>query len=440
MGALNTKMTALADAIRSKTGQTEKLSLDAMTTAVNDIEVGTQLPELTNEGVAADLTLGKELIDSQGNVVVGTNSNNPAEIASIAEEQAELITQARTSLAGKVAGVEPLMQNKTITENGTYTADDGYDGLGTVVVDTPIGEAREVIKKMVGSMGGFSLPVDYLQDIKTIRNYAFYKSSLMSIIIPDNVTSIGQSAFEDCNILDRVTLSNNITAIEKYTFKHCYSLTTVTIPDNVVSIDAEAFFGNTGLSKVVIGSGVTSIGDSAFESCSNLQDITVGDHITSVGYRAFFGTDYHKDSSNWDNGVLYLDKYVLDAEDTLSGGIVLKDGTRVLADSTFNGVAITSITMPDSLITIGRAALQYSDLTNVTIPANVEYIGASAFAENDALITVKICSITPPSLGFSAFGECSNLSQIIVPTGSADAYKSATNWSEYADLIVEETA
>lgn len=70
--SINEKMTALADAVRAKTGQTGKLSIDAMTTAVNNMSTGVELPELTNEGVAADVLSGKEFIDSNGNVVTGT--------------------------------------------------------------------------------------------------------------------------------------------------------------------------------------------------------------------------------------------------------------------------------------------------------------------------------------------------------------------------------
>ena len=61
--------------------------------------------------------------------------------------QTDLIEQIKTALEGKVAGgggsTAPVLQDKTITENGTYTADSGYDGLGTVIVDVPETELQE---------------------------------------------------------------------------------------------------------------------------------------------------------------------------------------------------------------------------------------------------------------------------------------------------------
>ena len=63
---------AIANAVRSKTGKTEEFTLGEIATEIYEIETGTELPELTNEGSAADLLAGKQLIDSDGNVIEGT--------------------------------------------------------------------------------------------------------------------------------------------------------------------------------------------------------------------------------------------------------------------------------------------------------------------------------------------------------------------------------
>lgn len=49
--------------------------------------------------------------------------------------------------------------------------------------------------------------------------------------------------------------------------------------------------------------------------------------------------------------------------------------------------------------------------------------------------TVVCKSITPPSLGTEVFGRCSSNLKIYVPDDSVEAYKGATNWSNYADRI-----
>lgn len=70
--SVKVKMTAIADAIRSKTGGTTKLTLDQMAIEIEGIETGIELPTLSNEGSASDLLSGKQLIDQEGNVVTGT--------------------------------------------------------------------------------------------------------------------------------------------------------------------------------------------------------------------------------------------------------------------------------------------------------------------------------------------------------------------------------
>lgn len=70
--ALIDKITAIADAIRGKTGRADSLTLDQMATEIAEIETGKKLPELTNEGGASDLMEGKELIDGEGKKVTGT--------------------------------------------------------------------------------------------------------------------------------------------------------------------------------------------------------------------------------------------------------------------------------------------------------------------------------------------------------------------------------
>ncbi len=91
--------------------------------------------------------------------------------------------------------------------------------------------------------------------------------------IPDSVTSIGESAFEDCGSLTSVTIPDSVTSIGESAFEDCGSLTSVTIPDSVTSIGDSAFYGCSSLTSVTIGKGVTSIEECAFCWCSNLSDV-----------------------------------------------------------------------------------------------------------------------------------------------------------------------
>lgn len=94
-------LTNIADAIRNKTGLTESLSIEEMPREIESITTGIQLPELGNEATSEELFLNKELIDSEGNVVVG-NFTVEQELS----EQEELVEQITTALAGKIGTIK----------------------------------------------------------------------------------------------------------------------------------------------------------------------------------------------------------------------------------------------------------------------------------------------------------------------------------------------
>ena len=155
-----------------------------------------------------------------------------------------------------------------------------------------------------------------------ISNEAFSGcSSLKSVTIGNNVTSIGEGAFWDCTSLTSVTIGSGVTNIKEkafyntgiyndesnwkngvlyidncliaaktdisgaytikdntrliaeYAFNGCSSLTSITIPNSVTSIERETFSGCSSLTSVKIGSGVTSIGNYAFDGCDKLYEV-----------------------------------------------------------------------------------------------------------------------------------------------------------------------
>ena len=274
-------------------------------------------------------------------------------------------------------------------------------------------------------------------------------SSLISVTIPDSVTSIGQSAFSECSslqefkgglksedgrclIIDGVlnsfaigcgatdyTIPDGVTSIGHSAFCNCSSLTNVTIPNGVTEIEGWAFYGCSSLTNVTIPDSVTSIEYYAFRNCSSLTSITIPDSVTTIGEEAFYEC------------------------------INLKSVTLGCCVTTIeNGAfcecsSLTSVTIPDSVISIGEQAfVNCSSLKSVTISDSVTLIEEGTFANCKSLTSVYCRATTPPSLGDIVFkyykdGSFYNIGcKIYVPVESANAYKSASGWSEYKSYIV----
>lgn len=104
-----------------------------------------------------------------------------------------------------------------------------------------------------------------------------------------------------------------------------------------------------------------------------------------------------------------------------------------LTDAATHG--LTSYTIPDNVTSIGDWAFSHCEsLESVTIPKNVASIGNGAFAYG-ALGKVLYCKPTTPPKLISDFSYTFYIAKIYVPHSAVDAYKSADEWSEYANKI-----
>ena len=107
--------------------------------------------------------------------------------------------------------------------------------------------------------------------------------------LPSNVTSIAQEAFYGCVNLELTELPGGVTFINRSTFFGCTSLALKELPTNVTYIGDYAFSGCTSLALEKLPNKLTSIGNNAFFNCENLalKELPIG--ITSIGRNAFSG-------------------------------------------------------------------------------------------------------------------------------------------------------
>ena len=268
--------------------------------------------------------------------------------------------------------------------------------------------------------------------VTSIGNYAFYGcSGLTSVTIPDSVTSIGDYAFCNCSGLTSVTIPDSVTSIGDYAFCNCGGLTSVTIPDSVTSIGYGAFKNCSGLTSVTIPNSVTSIGVWVFYGCSGLTSVTIPDSVTSIGDYAFYNCyklvevinrsslNITKGSEN--NG--YVAYYALNVKDGGTSDIINQNGYLFYTNDVENYLlgyvgTDTDLVLPDNYNGSNyeickHAFYNCSGLTSITIPDSVTSIGGYAFSGCSGLTSVTIGnSVT--SIGDSAFKNCSGLKYIYI--------------------------
>ncbi len=266
---------------------------------------------------------------------------------------------------------------------------------------------------------------EILENTTCIGFAAFWGcTNLTSLTIPETVNDIRSENFYDCLNLENIYITNlaswcNINfecsplAYAKNLYLNDVLVTDLVIPDGITYIKDGAFEGYKKLASVTIPDSVTSIGYNAFYGCTSLASITIPDGVTNIGEFAFYNTAYYNNTANWDNGVLYIDNHLIEAETTLSGSYEIKAATKTIALNAFAGcTGLSSITIPNSVTSISYSAFAgCTGLTSITIPDSVTSIDYYAFSGCSGLTSITIPeSVT--SIGSSAFRNCTGLQKL----------------------------
>lgn len=270
-------------------------------------------------------------------------------------------------------------------------------------------------------------------EVKEIKKELFLNNIYIEkLVIPETVTTLGYRMCYGCTNLKEVNLPDNISVIPDYAFEKCTLLEKINIPQSLVQIRNDAFAESgikefiapdsfkeiwgyafkdcKNLEKVDLNK-TTSIGDMSFENCTKLSSIVLPNTLVELGTHVFSGctllnnikmpsnpieitntfiykSGYYNDAKNWENGILYVDNYLITTNNDLLNqqSINVKEGTIVIAINAFtnNGKNLKSIVLPEGLKIIGSSAFSslYS-LSQINIPSSVISIGNNAFGSTD---------------------------------------------------------
>ena len=237
-------------------------------------------------------------------------------------------------------------------------------------------------------------------DVQYIPAYlCHYQRKLKSVVIPDNVLSIGDYAFYYCDSLAGIHIGANVREIGQYSiqstpwyktwwaaqdngevyinsvlmgyhgtmpanttvkvkkwttciaanaFSAQKNLTDISIPATVTTIGSNAFYNCTGLTSFTIPGNVKRLGSSAFSNCKNITSLTIAEGVDSIGNSAFSGC-------------------------TGLTSIVIPSTLKTINSSVFSGcTGLTSITISEGVQTIQNYAFYgCKGLTSITIPSTV---------------------------------------------------------------------
>ena len=103
------------------------------------------------------------------------------------------------------------------------------------------------------------------------------------------MTKIGSSAFESCESLREVKLSNTLTYWGNFCFSDCAALKSIVLPDSVTAING-GVFARTGITKITLPDSVTQIESYAFYGCAELSEIEYSENVVEIGTEAFHNT------------------------------------------------------------------------------------------------------------------------------------------------------
>lgn len=207
-----------------------------------------------------------------------------------------------------------------------------------------------------------------ITEVETTQKNVFLPNEIDGYPIGD----IGESAFENNDSIERVTLPKQLKNIRKNAFRNCKNLKTINIPSSVSVIEENSFANCTSLKKISLLNDIIIILDKAFDGCTQLEKINMPGTSCLLNKDVFDNTAFYNNESNWENGVLYVGHCLVTAKG-IKNTYKVKEGTTTIASSAFeNNVSMTDVVLPDSITYIGYLAFDGCEsLNSITAPKGV---------------------------------------------------------------------
>ena len=235
--------------------------------------------------------------------------------------------------------------------------------------------------------------------VTAVSSFAFEgKSEILSVTLPDGITTVESCAFATCTALEEINLPESAVFISKESFEDTawYSampdgfvtvngtlleykgigedVSSVQIPDGTVRIGDRAFYG-LSIKSVTIPESVTSVGERAFNKCTSLMRITLPAGINDVGYAAFHDTAWF----NLQTGAVVVGDVLVGCKAN-SSALSIPSKVRAIAGGAFLGYNAVAISVPEGVVEICDYAFSgCTQIIKINLPSTVTEIGEHAF-------------------------------------------------------------
>ena len=252
--------------------------------------------------------------------------------------------------------------------------------------------------------------VELPENLKSIKMWAFYESSIGELDIPAGVTEIQDSAFMNCYKLKRLTIPGSVETIGSSilysldttsgTFPEDIEIVEVVIDEGVKNLSYSSF-GGAAIKSIKIPSTITEIPDFCFVY-SLLETIELHDGITSLGECAFYFTHLHSIDLPEGLETIGADAFVGNGYSLLDQmeELVIPASVKSIGARAFSGTGISSVVFNEGLESISEVAFGNIDFTTIELPASLKSLGDSAFDQYDSIKSITFKG-APPAITYT---------------------------------------